>query len=77
MSDPSVVALFVMRAHFAMNVLGAGNSGVQLLRGDSRGVIGFWGAPVTPPLAAATVGSMWAATALVSLAGLAAPVTFR
>lgn len=69
-----------MRAFYALNIVGAGNSGVRLLLEDDsskKAVQEFWGSPVQPPLAKNMLGSMWLSTALMSVAGLFAPVTFR
>lgn len=73
----SAASLFVMRAFYGLNVLGAGRSGLQLLLDDREALQESWGGQVTPRLAAVAVGSMWTSVALTSVAGLAAPVTFR
>ena len=73
----SAASLLVMRVFYGFNVLGAGRAGLQLLLDDRKAAQESWGVPVTPRLAAVAVGSMWTSAALLSLAGLAAPVTFR
>ncbi len=73
----SGASLLVMRAFYCLNIAGAGRSGLQLLLGDQKAAQDSWGVPVTPHTAAVAVGSMWTAVAFVSIAGLAAPVTFR
>ena len=62
----------------ALNIAGAGSSGLQLLLpGRRQAMEESWGAPVSPPLAASMIGAMWTAAAAVSVAGLFAPVTWR
>ncbi len=76
--EPVATGQWVLRAFYALNLAGAGNSGVQLLLGPSRpAVVSEWGEAVRPPLAAAVIGSMFSAASLTSLAGLINPVAFR
>jgi hypothetical protein len=76
--DSATVGQWVMRAFYAINVLGAGNQGVHLLLGPSRpAVVTDFGEAVRPPLAAAVIGSVFAAASLTSLAGLINPSAFR
>lgn len=108
-------SLLGMRAFYALNIVGAGSSALELLLPRAKAAVErSWGAPVTPVLAASMVspgqehsfllgsahareflcapcngaastfpllcpqiGSMWAAAAAVSVAGLMAPVTWR
>ncbi|KAL4457782.1 hypothetical protein ABPG75_012647 [Micractinium tetrahymenae] len=72
----SGTSLLVMRAFYTLNVVGAGRAGLQLLLDDRKAVQDSWGGPVAPRLAAVTLGSMWTAVAVTSIAGLVAPVTF-
>lgn len=76
--DTTALGQWVLRAFYALNVLGAGNQGVQLLLGPSRpAVVSDWGEAVRPPLAAAVIGSVFTAASLTSLAGLINPAAFR
>lgn len=76
--DSAAVGQWVLRAFYGLNVIGAGNQGVQLLLGPSSpAVVSDWGEAVRPPLAAAVIGSVFSAASLTSLAGLVNPVAFR
>lgn len=75
---PLDLAPTVLRGFYALNIMGAGRSGLHLLRGSAKEVDAAFGAPaVTPPMAATVIGSSWVGLALVSALGLFAPKTYR